>query len=327
MAHRDNTGTGPGRERQRLRHRRADRARPLLRDDGLEHATAPRSRRRNTLVFLSTDGGAYGGLGAARFAATLAVPRSHGGGRQPRRARRTAPPRLELAGDRPRSPAAALVRTAAARVLEQTGSELGRPRAIEQLIDLGFPFTLYEQGPFVGRGHLCDHAHDRRATPALVVHGHAPAAEPAAPDRGRALGAGARELARPGPRARAGNAELRLPRLALRPRLGDPALARGGTAAVPARRGRPVRALPAATRPHRARPAQLPQPARLLALGGAALRRLLAARPAGGTPRRGRSRPRARPRRRGRRPRSSSSACSRSRAGWSRATGWYRAAP
>jgi hypothetical protein len=45
-----------------------------------------------------------------------------------------------------------LVRTAAARVLEQTGRELVRPRAIGQLIDLGFPFTLYEQGPFVGRG-------------------------------------------------------------------------------------------------------------------------------------------------------------------------------
>src|SRR5215211_7677587 len=45
-----------------------------------------------------------------------------------------------------------LVRTAAARVLEQTGREVVRPRALGQLIDLGFPFTLYDQGPFVGRG-------------------------------------------------------------------------------------------------------------------------------------------------------------------------------
>jgi hypothetical protein len=37
-------------------------------------------------------------------------------------------------------------------VLEQTGQEPGRPRAIDQLIDLGFPFSFYEQAPFVGRG-------------------------------------------------------------------------------------------------------------------------------------------------------------------------------
>jgi Peptidase family M28 len=152
MAHRDNAGTGPGAN---------DNASGTAALIELARAYAPTTAgaggapaigTTNTIVFLSTDGGAFGGLGAARFAS-----------KSPYRNRTVAvvnlvalsgagPPRVEIAGDRPRSPAATLVRTAAARVLEQTGRELGRPRAIEQLIDLGFPFSFYEQGPFVGRG-------------------------------------------------------------------------------------------------------------------------------------------------------------------------------
>ena len=37
-------------------------------------------------------------------------------------------------------------------MLEQTGVQPKRPSVLGQLIDLGFPFTLYEQGPFVARG-------------------------------------------------------------------------------------------------------------------------------------------------------------------------------
>ena len=44
------------------------------------------------------------------------------------------------------------MQTAAARILEQTGVEPARPSALRQLIDLGFPFSLYEQAPFVARG-------------------------------------------------------------------------------------------------------------------------------------------------------------------------------
>src|SRR5947207_332547 len=54
------------------------------------------------------------------------------------------PPRLELAGDRPRSPAPVLVATATARVLDQAGARARHPGFIGQLVDLGFPFTLYE---------------------------------------------------------------------------------------------------------------------------------------------------------------------------------------
>jgi hypothetical protein len=62
------------------------------------------------------------------------------------------PTRIQVAGDEPRSPSATLVATAAARVLEQTGSAPARPSALRQLLDLGFPFSLYEQAPFLGRG-------------------------------------------------------------------------------------------------------------------------------------------------------------------------------
>ena len=57
-----------------------------------------------------------------------------------------------IAGETPRSPAAGLVETAAKRVLEQTGSRATRAGFGAQLLDLAFPFTLYEQGPFVARG-------------------------------------------------------------------------------------------------------------------------------------------------------------------------------
>src|ERR671934_130162 len=50
------------------------------------------------------------------------------------------------------SPAVPLVETAARRILEQTGSRPERPSGLRQLLDLAFPFSLYEQAPFVGRG-------------------------------------------------------------------------------------------------------------------------------------------------------------------------------
>ena len=106
----------------------------------------------HTIVFLSTDGGAFGGIGAAHFAATwprrsdvvavLNLDGIVGPGR----------PRIELAGDQPRSPPPALVATAAARLLEQSGVAPDRPSAVRQLVQLGFPFSLQEQAPFVARG-------------------------------------------------------------------------------------------------------------------------------------------------------------------------------
>ncbi len=149
MAHRDDLGLGAG------ANDNASGTAALLE---LARIYAPatgstlQSAPQHTLLFLSTDGGAFGGLGAARFAARSAY-REHvvavvnldsigGHGR----------PRLEIAGDEARSPAAALVETAAARLTEQTGGGPGRTSALGQLTDLGFPFSLYEQAPLVGRG-------------------------------------------------------------------------------------------------------------------------------------------------------------------------------
>lgn len=148
-AHRDNTGEGRG------PNDNASGTGALIE---LARAYAPvagtlvQTQPAHTLVFVSTDGGAFGALGAARFAETSGYGQSAlavvsldaiaGPGR----------PRLLIAGDTARSSASSLVRTAAMRVLEQTGGEPARDGALRQLLDLGFPLTLGEQGPFVARG-------------------------------------------------------------------------------------------------------------------------------------------------------------------------------
>jgi hypothetical protein len=104
----------------------------------------------HTIFFVATDGGAYGGLGAERFArrnrnrllATIVLDAI--GGR--------ASPRLVLAGDTARMASAGLVETAAERASEQTGKRPGRPSAAAQLLDLAFPFGLYEQAPVLAQG-------------------------------------------------------------------------------------------------------------------------------------------------------------------------------
>ena len=148
MAHRDNTGTSPG------ANDNASGTAALI-ELARGYANVGAGRRAtpaHRILFLSTDGGAFGGLGAAHFAAQAArrggvvavVNLDALGG--------TGRPRLELAGDAPRSPAASLVETAALRIADQTGSRPSRPSALRQLLDLAFPFSLYEQAPFVGRG-------------------------------------------------------------------------------------------------------------------------------------------------------------------------------
>jgi acetylornithine deacetylase/succinyl-diaminopimelate desuccinylase-like protein len=84
----------------------------------------------HTLIFLSTDGGAFGGIGAAAFAdhpayrgriaAVVNLDTIGGPGK----------PRLVLAGDEPRSPGSSLVQTAADRVLGVTGEPPDRARAL-----------------------------------------------------------------------------------------------------------------------------------------------------------------------------------------------------
>jgi hypothetical protein len=153
MAHRDNLGTGRGANDNASGTAaliELARAFALTKTDSGGISTSVRPTHR--IVFLSTDGGAFGGLGADHFASdptqmenVIAVINLDSIGA-------AAPPRLQFAGDEPRSPPAALLQSAASRILEQTGRDPARPSALRQLIDLGFPFSLYEQAPFVGRG-------------------------------------------------------------------------------------------------------------------------------------------------------------------------------
>ena len=151
VAHRDNIGAGPGAN---------DNASgtatliELARSHGaprLADTTGRLLLPLHTLVFLSSDGGAFGGIGAAWFAehsdvadqirATINLTALAGRGSV----------QLHVAGDSPRSPPPVLIRTASARIEEHTGKAPTRSNALEQLLDLAFPFSLYEQAPFVGR--------------------------------------------------------------------------------------------------------------------------------------------------------------------------------
>jgi hypothetical protein len=120
------------------------------------------SQLAHTLVFVSTDGGAYGSLGEAAFARESAsILRRFGVSGSVVAAvnldaiagqRAGDVPRLQFTGDVARSPTPALLATAEASILAQAGLPPDRPGALSQLIDLAFPFTLYGQGPFIADG-------------------------------------------------------------------------------------------------------------------------------------------------------------------------------
>src|SRR5215213_5402517 len=119
-------------------------------------STAPSTSRRvtpaHTLVFLSTDGGALGGVGAAHFMDHSPLAQDVSAVVDLDAIAGHDPTRLAYAGDRSQFPNSSLLATAAARVLEQGGEPTRRPSALRQLLDLAFPFSAYEQAPFLGRG-------------------------------------------------------------------------------------------------------------------------------------------------------------------------------
>src|SRR5438046_756361 len=152
LAHLDNVGTGPGAN---------DNASGIaaLIELARSYATSVSGNAppgasivspAHTLFFVATDGGEFGGLGANRFAAdfrdrivaTLVLDSIAG--------RDTA--RLVIAGNTAREADPGLVETTAARIQEQAGAPPRRPSAFTQLLDLAFPFTLYEQGPVLSHG-------------------------------------------------------------------------------------------------------------------------------------------------------------------------------
>jgi len=152
MAHRDNTGVGPGANDNASGTGAMLELARMYASLGVSSGSTPGSRPAHNVIFVSTDGGAYGALGAYRFAthspyrhrvlAVVDVDAIAGKGT----------PAVQFAGDAPRSPPATLVQTAATRLKEQGPGEPRHPGAFGQIIDLGFPFNLYEQAPLVGRG-------------------------------------------------------------------------------------------------------------------------------------------------------------------------------
>ncbi len=105
----------------------------------------------HTLLFVSADGGAYGNLGAARVASrpgmaerTLAVVNLAAIAGQQR-------PRIDFAGAGPDSPTPTLVATGFARMREEAGRPPRHTGIAGQLLDLAFPFTFYDHGPFAER--------------------------------------------------------------------------------------------------------------------------------------------------------------------------------
>jgi Peptidase family M28 len=150
MAHRDNDGRGPGANENASGTAMLIQ---LARAYGAPPGFAAGALHPNhTILFVSTDGGAFGGLGAAWFAAhsplrhdvaaVINLDAVGGPGRI----------RVELSGDTPRTASGTLLETVAARVAAQTGRRPARPTIVRQLVDLGFPFSLYEQAPFLAHG-------------------------------------------------------------------------------------------------------------------------------------------------------------------------------
>ena len=106
----------------------------------------------HTLVFLSSDGGAYGALGAERFATTSPLARQAVAVLTLDGLAGRAWPRLEISASASRSPAPALVRTATVRVAEQLADDPAQPGLLTQLVDLAVPFGYGEQAPFLVAG-------------------------------------------------------------------------------------------------------------------------------------------------------------------------------
>ena len=216
IAHRDNTGAGPG-----ANDNASGTAALLELAAHLRGAAAPPRppEPNHTILFLSTDGGAFGGLGAARFAA-----------HSPYRDRVVAAINLDsIAGEGLRTSFSGPIgralrrrrwsgRRSSASSSRRAADRRGRARSDSSSILRSR--TASTSRRLRRQGHRGDHAHLRGRPPAGGIRRHAQHLNGSGwPGSGGQPGAAG--LARRRGRAGRGHVELRLPRLARRPRLGD----------------------------------------------------------------------------------------------------------
>ena len=168
VAHRDNSGVGLGgsvNDNSSGTAAMLELARAYAKPSG----NLPARQPAHTIVFVSSDGGSFGAIGAERLAriqsaeqhvaAVIVLDSIAGPGT----------PRVLIAGDEARSPSTILVSTVSHLLRDQPGGLVVRSSSFRQLLDLAFPFSLYEQAPFVGRGIpaiTITTAGDRRPDPA-----------------------------------------------------------------------------------------------------------------------------------------------------------------
>ena len=268
-AHRDNNGEGRGAN---------DNASGTAALIELARAYAPvagttlQTRPSHTLVFVSTDGGAFGALGAARFAehspyrsdalAVISLDAIAGVGPPQAAHRRRHGP---FAGGCARAHCGG---SGARAVRSRAGACVRHPPAARPRLSV----HLRRAGAVCRPRHPGGDAHHRSGRSVAGLRGRP--AQRRAPGRARPRDPEPRRLARRRPRACAGNDQLRVPRSAIRARLDDRARAPDGALAVRDRNDRSLRPVQAAARSPRSCRAQPAQPSSLLGLRRpAALRR------------------------------------------------------
>jgi hypothetical protein len=111
-----------------------------------------RVKPEHTLVFLSTDGGTAGGLGARHFVDHAREARDAVAVVNLDTIATSGRPGIAVSGPGPHSPSPTLLGSALARLSDQTRQTPARPSLFGQLLDLAFPLSLYEQWPFLGHG-------------------------------------------------------------------------------------------------------------------------------------------------------------------------------
>jgi peptidase M28-like protein len=148
MAHRDGTGADGG----LINNASGTAALIELARSYAPTAAAQRVSLPYSLVFLSTDGAADGVRGAAHFAAAPGARQNILGVINLDSIAGRGRPRLILNGNTARSPAPGLVETLRAALAQEAGGDPARPSGLQQLFGLAFPFSPYEQAPFVSRG-------------------------------------------------------------------------------------------------------------------------------------------------------------------------------